>query len=172
MSTPRATSSARLTGLPDLDSREHIAQLVRDFYRDVAMDDLLGPIFSAAHVDWAAHLAKLTDFWAKQLLGDPGYEGNPLRAHAPLHAATPFRSEHYRRWLDLFTTTVDEHFAGPYADLAKHRAERMARALERLLAGTGAPGSAPIEVAFTAGRKERMDGTDETDARTRHGSHH
>jgi hemoglobin len=147
MSVPRATPrSPRLSGHPDLDSRERIAELVRDFYRDVAMDDLLGPIFAGAHVDWPTHLATLTDFWAKQLLGQPGYDGNPLRAHAPLHARTPFQAEHYQRWLELFTTTVDEHFTGPYAELAKHRAQRMARALERLLGGINASGSAPIEV--------------------------
>jgi hemoglobin len=150
MSTSRATSVPALSGRLDLNSRERIAELVRDFYRDVAMDDLLGPIFAAARVDWPTHLATLTDFWAKQLLDDPGYDGNPLRAHAPLHARTPFRPEHYQRWLDLFVTTIDEHFTGPHAELAKHRARRMARALERLLSGIDAPGSAPIEVPILA----------------------
>ena len=53
-------------------------------------DDMLGPVFEAADVDWTVHIAKLIDFWAWQLLGDPGYEGNPLRAHEPVHARTPF----------------------------------------------------------------------------------
>jgi hemoglobin len=140
-----------VSGLPvpvddprDLDSRPQIEWLVRDFYRQVAMDDLLGPVFARAHVDWSVHLPKLVDFWCWQLLGEPGYDRNPLRAHEPVHARDPFGSELYERWLELFDGTVDDLFAGPKADLAKDKAHRMARALQRLLAGVDAPGSEPI----------------------------
>ena len=54
----------------DLRSRDDVARLVRSFYRDAAMDDRLGPIFSAARVDWPAHIDRLTDFWCWQLLGE------------------------------------------------------------------------------------------------------
>lgn len=125
---------------PDRDLRDSadIEQLVRAFYRYAAMDDLLGPVFEAAHVDWSVHIPKLIDFWSWQLFGVRGYEGNPLRAHAPLQAATPFRDEHYARWLELFDETVDEHFRGPMAEAAKSRARKMAKALRRLLAGESA----------------------------------
>jgi hemoglobin len=123
------------SGGTDLDCREAIAVLVRDFYRQVAMDDLLGPVFAAAHVDWSVHVPKLVDFWAKQLLGEPGYEGNPLRAHESVHAQRPFTPDLYERWLELFTDTVDERFAGPSAERAKARAHRMARALRLVLDG-------------------------------------
>ncbi|GMU79578.1 MAG: hypothetical protein AMXMBFR46_23680 [Acidimicrobiia bacterium] len=143
---------ARVTHDPatrDLASRADIEHLVRAFYRDAAMDDLLGPIFSAARVDWPHHIATLTDFWSWQLLGERGYAGNPLRAHEPVHARTPFETEHYERWLALFEETVDDHFAGPNADTAKERARRMARALQRLLDGTSAPGDAPLTPILT-----------------------
>jgi hemoglobin len=130
---------------PDLDSRERIAEMVRDFYRQVAMDDLLGPVFAAEHVDWSAHIFTLVDFWSWQLLGQRGYEGNPLRAHAPVHARTPFGPELYARWLDLFEATVDAGYAGPVAEVAKGRARRMAGALRRLLDGEHASGSASLE---------------------------
>lgn len=140
-----------MSGLPvpvddprDLDSRPQIERLVRDFYRQVAMDDLLGPVFARAHVDWSVHLPKLVDFWCWQLLGEPGYERNPLRAHEPVHARDPFGPALYERWLELFDGTVDDGFAGPLADLAKQKARRMARALQRLLAGVDAPGSEPV----------------------------
>jgi hemoglobin len=137
MNRPRTTSLAVTTEpRPDLDARPQIARLVRDFYRDVAMDDLLGPVFADAHVDWPSHISTLVEFWSEQLLGELGYEGTPLRAHAPIHERSPFTSKHYQRWLELFTETVDQHFAGPYAEFAKARAARMARALQRLLGGS------------------------------------
>lgn len=140
----------------DLRDRYDVEKLVRDFYRAAAMDDVLSPVFEAAHVDWPAHIATLTDFWSWQLFGERGYEGNPLKAHAPVHAKTPFRAAHYERWLELFTSTVDESYAGPVAELAKGRARRMASALARLLDGTPggtAAGDRPVDVMF--GRGER-----------------
>ena len=76
---------AHLVGGPmhDIVDDEDIERLVVDFYRQVAMDDLLGPIFAAARVDWNAHVATLVSFWSWQLLGRPGYDGHPLRAHEP-----------------------------------------------------------------------------------------
>jgi hemoglobin len=94
------------------------------------------------------HIPKLTDFWAWQLLGEPAYERNPLRAHQPVHARTPFGEVHYQRWLELFETTVNELFAGPVAELAKGRARRMATAMRRLLDGESAIGDAAVEVLW------------------------
>lgn len=118
---------------PDLDRRERVVEVVRAFYREVAMDDLLGPVFASVPVDWSEHIPKLVDFWCWQLLGERSYDGNPLRAHESVHARHPFRQEHYDRWLELFDGAVDERFAGPTAELAKQRARRMANAMRRLL---------------------------------------
>ena len=115
--------------------------LVRDFYRDAAMDDVLGPVFQAARVNWHAHIETLIDFWAWQLLGEPGYDGQPLRAHEPVHARTPLSHSHYERWVELFCDTVDGSFRGPRAEIAKGRGRKMAAAMERLLSGVSA--SAP-----------------------------
>lgn len=135
---------------PDIRSRADVERLVRDFYRDAAMDDLLGPVFHAARVDWNHHIARLTDFWMWQLFGERGYEGNPLRFHEPSHARTPFTPAHYERWVELFTDTVTERFAGPVADLAVTRGRKMARALQRLLDGVSDTGEVPTAVTFTS----------------------
>jgi len=134
----------------DLRSRDDVARLVRSFYRDAAMDDRLGPVFAAAGVDWPSHIDRLTDFWCWQLLGERSYTGNPLSAHQPVHGRTPFTDAHYERWLELFTATVDDHFRGPTADVAKHRATKMATALRRLLAGGSGDAATPVSVLAPA----------------------
>lgn len=146
---------AHLFGEPmtDIVDSDDIERLVVDFYRQAAMDDLLGPVFAAAGVNWTAHVATLIDFWSWQLLGEAGYEGNPLRAHQPSNERTPFTAAHYARWVELFVDTVDGLFVGPRAELAKARGRKMAAALERLLGGTSAPGRVPMEAMFTTGHR-------------------
>ena len=135
---------------PDLADRAAIERMVRDFYRDAAMDDVLGPVFHAARVDWPAHIATLVDFWSWQLLGEPGYVGHPLRAHEPVHTRTPLTRVHYERWVSLFHSTIDASFEGPRADAAKQRGSKMAAALARLLSGVSASGTEPIEPVWRA----------------------
>ncbi len=142
----------------ELSTRGDVELLVRSFYRYAAMDELLGPIFAAADVAWDDHLATLTDFWSWQLLGERGYTGHPLRAHEPVHARTPFADAHYERWLDLFVSTVDEYFVGDIAELAKHRATKMATALRKLLNGECSAASAPVEPTFATSPGDRVYG--------------
>jgi truncated hemoglobin YjbI len=63
-------TEAELASRADLQDRGDIERLVVAFYRYAAMDELLGPVFAAAHVDWPGHIDTLTDFWAWQLLGE------------------------------------------------------------------------------------------------------
>ncbi len=102
-------------------------------------------LFEAAHVNWNAHIATLIDFWCWQLLGEPGYDGQPLRAHEAVNARTPLVDAHYTRWVELFCDTVDATFNGPCAEIAKGRGRKMAVAMQRPLAGVSASGAAPIE---------------------------
>lgn len=133
----------------DIVGRDDVELMVREFYRAAAMDDLLGPVFHAAGVDWDVHIRTLVDFWSWQLFGERGYEGNPLRAHEPTHARTPFADAHYDRWIELFVETVDEWFVGPVAELAKGRGIKMAKALRRLLGGEDESADGPVSVVWT-----------------------
>lgn len=128
--TPRPTPTR------DLDTADEIAEMVRRFYADVAMDDLLGPVFEeVAQVDWSEHLPKLTAFWCRVLLGQPGYQGNPFRSHALVHAQSPFTPAHFERWLGLFHETLELGWVGPHADRAHLLADNVARVHSEQLVG-------------------------------------
>jgi hemoglobin len=118
----------------DLDNRAEIHDLVVRFYREVAFDDLLAPVFvEIAEVDWSTHIPKLIDFWCRVLLGHPGYDGFVLGAHQEVHELEAFRPELFDRWYTLFVETVDQGWRGPMAETAKVHAARIAKTLARRL---------------------------------------
>jgi hemoglobin len=120
----------------DLDDRAAIHDLVVHFYREVAFDELLGPVFGeVAEVDWAEHIPRLIDYWCRVLLGTPDYAGRLLAAHQRVHDEVPFSHELFTRWLRLFVESVDERWAGPHAEAAKSHARHMSGVLSRRLTG-------------------------------------
>ena len=148
------TIETRLTSMPtrrrsvdagahDLDSPAQIAEIVRSFYATVAADDLLGPVFNdVAQVDWDLHLPKLAAFWNRALLGIEGYQGNPFRQHAEVHAREPFRQEHFDRWLALFRANLDGSWSGPNVDRALALVARVAEVHAGQLISRPTPGGA------------------------------
>lgn len=132
----------------DLDSPDEIAEMVRRFYRDIAQDDQLGPMFNdVARVDWGEHLAKLTQFWCRTVLGIEGYTGNPYRAHELVHERSAFTVRHFERWLELFHDTIELGWVGPNAPRALVLDQNVARVHGHQLAGASlgelAPGRRP-----------------------------
>ncbi|MGE0879265.1 MAG: group III truncated hemoglobin [Acidimicrobiia bacterium] len=120
----------------DLDAPEQIAEMVRRFYADVAQDDLLGHLFNhVARVAWSEHLPKLTAFWCRALLGRPGYQGNPFRAHLEVHQRHAFTAAHFHRWLSLFHDTVELGWTGPNAQRALDLVHQVARVHSHQLLG-------------------------------------
>lgn len=115
----------------DIATRDDIVALVDGFYTRVRTDDLLGPIFDdIAHVDWAAHLPKMYDFWDSVLFGRAQFKGNPLAVHRALASRAPMTDAAFGRWVVLFHTTVDELFSGSVAAEAKQRAVRIAMTMQ------------------------------------------
>jgi hemoglobin len=112
---------------PDITFRRDIEQLIDRFYERVRADDVIGFLFNdVARVDWPKHLPVMYDFWDFLLLGGDTYRGNPIQRHFDLHALHPLSAEHFDRWIELFTGTVDELFEGPKAEDAKFRAMAIA----------------------------------------------
>ena len=114
--------------LHDIADRNDIQTLVDGFYAKALNDPVIGFLFTeVAKIDLPTHLPKLYNFWEMVLLGGQSYQGSPLIPHFHLHLRHPLERAHFVRWLELFHQTVDEHFAGPVAELAKARAERIAQ---------------------------------------------
>jgi hemoglobin len=129
----------------DLETRSQIHDLVVDFYREIVFDSVLGPVFGeVAEVDWAVHIPKLIDYWARVLLGDPSYNGYILGPHQHVHELEALRLDHFDRWHGLFVATVDARWRGPYADAAKDHAARMAGTLARRILGLDWVAQAPV----------------------------
>jgi hemoglobin len=97
--------------------------LVNRFYDKAKADAVIGFIFNdIVKVHWEHHLPIMYDFWENTLFYTGGYTGNPMQIHQRLNQVVPLTAEHFKEWLHLFTTTVDELFEGEKAELAKQRA--------------------------------------------------
>ena len=122
--------------LPDISGRADIERLVNTFYDKVRDDDVLGFIFNdVAKTDWSAHLPKMYAFWETMIFRTGGYIGNPLAAHARLMPLTAMGRPQFDRWLEIFTATVDELFAGEKADHIKSAASDMANVIHAKING-------------------------------------
>lgn len=106
--------------MKDISEKSDIVLLVDAFYGKVLKDECLKPFF--AHLDFEAHKPKMQHFWAFVLLDEPDYKTNVTEKHIHM----PLTQVHFDRWLALFQETIDEHFKGEKADMAKQRAGTIA----------------------------------------------
>ncbi|MBD0831695.1 group III truncated hemoglobin [Aestuariibaculum sediminum] len=111
----------------DITTREDVFLLVSSFYAKIRKDKVLGPFFNNAISDWDAHLEKLTGFWESSLFLKTKYLGNPLKVHVKVDQENnnSISDVHFGLWLNLWYQTIDELFAGDYAENAKRRARKM-----------------------------------------------
>jgi hemoglobin len=115
----------------DIEGKEGIRLLVDAFYVKVKKDDVIGFIFTdIARVNWEQHLPIMYNFWENVLFQTGNYTGNPMASHAQLHHRFPLTREHFTRWKKLFLETIEQHFEGPNADLARQRALSIATVME------------------------------------------
>ncbi|HTI10303.1 MAG TPA: group III truncated hemoglobin [Puia sp.] len=115
----------------DIDGKKEIRLLVDAFYEKVRKDDVIGFLFTdIARVNWESHLPVMYDFWENVLFQTGSYTGNPMATHTQLHHKFPLTREHFAQWKKLFLETIDEHFEGPNAELARQRALSIATVME------------------------------------------
>ena len=116
-----------MSNTKEIISLDDIRKLVDTFYEKVRKDDLIGPIFNEKIQDrWPRRLEKMYTFWQTILLGEHTYFGSPF----PPHANLPVSHQHFEKWMELFTKTIDELFTGEKANDAKWRAGKMAEMFE------------------------------------------
>lgn len=110
-------------------SETEIAAVVALFYGRARQDALLGPVFRGAIPDaqWGAHLERIAAFWRKVLRRQPGYDGNPMRAHVALDA---IERRHFERWLALFEAAAREVCRPQAAEIFIERARLIAASLQ------------------------------------------
>lgn len=119
----------------DITDRGHVQLLVNAFYEKVKKDELIGYLFNeVARVNWEHHLPRMYDFWENIVFQTGNFIGNPMVAHMQLHRRSPLRQEHFDRWLLLFMSTVDEHFAGKNAAVIKQKAKSIAMLMSQKIA--------------------------------------
>lgn len=120
----------------DIADPQDIADVLVAFYSRVFADDLLSSVFvDVAHMDLAAHLPAMCDFWDTVLHRSGRYRRNAPRVHTPLHDKTPLTAAHLSRRVTPWTATVDERHVGAKADLDQPQAIRIAWSFNRRLNG-------------------------------------
>lgn len=110
-----------------LETKDDIQFLVNKFYEKVGTDHTIGFFFNdVAKVNWELHLPKMYQFWETLLFGKASYKGNPMMAHFPINALEAMKKEHFERWVELWTKTLEENFEGEAAEAAKTKAANIA----------------------------------------------
>ncbi len=115
----------------DITSGKDIEILVDEFYSKIRKDEQIGFIFSdIAKVNWEKHLPIMYSFFENMLFYTGSYTGNPMELHKHINRLFPLTGEHFRQWNHLFSTTVDELFAGQTAELVKQRAKSISAVMQ------------------------------------------
>ena len=113
----------------DIRNEEDIKIFVNDFYDKAKQDPLLGPIF-LDFIDFNRHLPVIYTFWSAILFKKVRYQG----AIKFKHMILPVKEDHFTRWIELFTESVDTYFKGRRASRVKKKANRIAQVLMKNMA--------------------------------------
>lgn len=115
----------------DIETREDLELLLREFYNILLKDDSINYIFTdVARVDMEAHIPIITDFWEMVLFQKGSYRKNAIQVHTELNKQTPLTPAHFKTWLHHFNNTVDRLYKGSNAFQAKQRAESIATIMQ------------------------------------------
>ncbi|CAM4337063.1 group III truncated hemoglobin [Flavobacterium terrigena] len=117
----------------DIETREDILLIIRNFYDRLLKDQSINFFFTqATHVDQhlEEHFETLATFWEQGLFLKGGYSNNMFQIHKNIHDRHPFTHEHFEIWLDHLYTSITENFDGNKADQMKTMALNMATVMQ------------------------------------------
>ena len=109
----------------DIQNRKDIRKLVSVFYEKLLQDEVFKHIFlEVAQIEFLEHLDIIVDFWESVIFQAGKYKRDLVEAHLNLNQQFNYglNEEHFNNWLELFNSTIDEHFAGEKAKGIKDRA--------------------------------------------------
>ena len=104
----------------DIENKTDIESLIHSFYTELLQIEEMKVVFEG--IDFPKHRPHIVHFWSFVLLDEPGYKTNVFEKHLHL----PIKTHQFEIWLNIFIKTVDGHFKGEKADLAKQRATVLA----------------------------------------------
>jgi hemoglobin len=100
----------------DIKTKSDIELLINTFYEKLLQNPEMKVVFEG--IDFKNHVPNIVHFWSFVLLDEEGYKTNVFDKHLHL----PIKLHQFDIWLDAFTKTVNELFAGEKAELAIQRA--------------------------------------------------
>ncbi|MDE6886027.1 MAG: group III truncated hemoglobin [Helicobacteraceae bacterium] len=114
---------------------QSIDKLMDIFYNKIRADKSeLGEIFNnkvgRSDDAWVVHKAKIARFWRSMLLGEPCYDGQPMKAHIDL---PPFPKELFNTWLEIFYESLDLVFNEKPRNFIFQRAEGIAKRFKYMI---------------------------------------
>ena len=119
--------------MKDIETRENILLIMRKFYDKLLADDSINFFFTkvtAVDQHLEAHFEILATFWEQSLFLKGGYFNNMFSIHKEVYDKQAFTKEHFETWLTHLSSTIDEHFAGKYAEQMKTQALSMATIMQ------------------------------------------
>lgn len=120
--------------MKDIQTKEDLAFLMKEFYSKMLVDETIGYIFTeVAKLDLEKHLPMLTNFWNNALFHTGGYKKNVVQIHKDLNGLETLTPKHFKRWQELLGETIDENFKGETADKMKLRASQVGMTIQAKL---------------------------------------
>jgi len=118
--------------MKDIDSREDLLIIVKDFYEFLFKSEILSHFFKKFKGQDVLdeHLQILVDFWDNTLFYSGSYTKNAMKPHLMLNKTNPITKAHFKEWILLFNKAVDAKYRGPNAETIKNRALSIATVMK------------------------------------------
>ncbi len=119
--------------MKDIETREDILLIMREFYEKLLVDKTISFFFTkitSINKHLEDHFDILATFWEQSLFMKGGYSNNMFQIHKNIHEKQPFSKEHFEIWINHLYNTIDTHFQGKVAEQMKTNALSMATVMQ------------------------------------------